>query len=118
MRIIDFDFKCLPAASHENEEKMEEFNLTEEDLLSGYYIYNPDEGTSVYTLTPDTTYNFIDWNRDFTDSDDTGIVSISTTSIDDFIKYLNTYTDARLGMPFFFELDGNNVISITERPMA
>ena len=118
MRIIDFDFKCLPAASHENEEKMEEFNLTEEDLLSGYYIYNPDEGTSVYTLTPDTTYNFIDWNRDFTDSDDTGIVSISTTSIDDFIKYLNTYTDARPGMPFFFELDGNNVISITERPMA
>lgn len=101
-----------------NSQRIKELNLTEEDLLSGYYIYNPEEETKEYLLTPDTVYNFIDWGRTFTDSDNPDEVNISTTNIDTFIQYINTYTDAQPGMPFFFEMDGENVVSITEKPMA
>ena len=54
---------------------MKELNLTEEDLLSGYYIYNLEEKTKEHLLTSDTIYNFIDWARNFTDSDDPETVS-------------------------------------------
>lgn len=102
----------------ENSRRMKELNLTEEDLLSGYYIYNPEEETKEYLLTSDTVYNFIDWGRNFTDSDDPERVNISTTDINAFIIYINTYTNAQPGMPFFLEIDGENVVSITEKPMA
>ena len=99
-------------------QRMKELNLTEEDLLSGYYIYNLEEKTKEYLLTSDTVYNFIDWGRNFTDSDDPEKVNISTTDINDFIQYINTYTNSQPNMPFFFEIDGENVVSITEKPMA
>lgn len=101
-----------------NSQRMKELNLTEEDLLSGYYIYNLEEKTKEYLLTSDTVYNFIDWGRNFTDSDDPEKVNISTTDINDFIQYINTYTNSQPNMPFFFEIDGENVVSITEKPMA
>lgn len=101
-----------------NSRRIKELNLTEEDLLSGYYIYNPESEAREYLLTPDTVYNFIDWGRTFSDSDNPDEVNISTTDIDTFIRYVNTYTDAQPGMPFFFEIDGENVVSITEKPMA
>lgn len=43
----------------ENSRRIKELNLTEEDLLDGYYIYNPDEETKEYLLTPDTVYYLI-----------------------------------------------------------
>lgn len=101
-----------------NSQRMKELNLTEKDLLSGYYIYNLEEKTKEYLLTSDTVYNFIDWGRNFTDSDDPEKVNISTTDINDFIQYINTYTNSQPNMPFFFEIDGENVVSITEKPMA
>ena len=38
--------------------------------MSGYYIYNLEEKTKEYLLTQNTVYNFIDWGRNFTDSDE------------------------------------------------
>lgn len=102
----------------ENSQRVKELNLTEEDLLSGYYIYNPEETTREYLLTSDTVYHFIDWGRNFTDSNEPAEVNISTTDINDFIQYIDTYTNSQPGMPFFFEIDGKNVVSITEKPMA
>ena len=102
----------------ENNQRIKELNLTEEDLLSGYYIYNPEEETKEYRLTSDTVYNFIDWGRNFTDSNEPEEVNISTTDSNDFIKYINTYTNSQPGMPFFFEVDGEHVVSITEKPIA
>lgn len=46
-----------------NSQRMKELNLTEEDLLNGYYIYNLEEKTKEYLLTSDTVYNFIDWGE-------------------------------------------------------
>lgn len=99
----------------EDTERMTELGLTETDLLDGYYIHNAEIESEDYTLTGETTYTFIDWYNDFVEvgADRT----VSTTSRDDFIKYLSTYENSQPGMPFFFELKGNEVISITEKPM-
>ena len=97
-------------------ERIDELNLSEDsDFPNGYYIYNPDETTAEYTLTDDTLYTFIDWNREFTDKDSD--MFVMTNSLDTFTKYVNTYKESKPGMPFFFELDGDEVWSITEHYM-
>lgn len=97
-------------------ERIDELNLSEDsDFPNGYYIYNPDETTAEYILTDDTLYTFIDWNREFTDKDSD--MFVMTNSLDTFTKYVNTYKESKPGMPFFFELDGNEVWSITEHYM-
>lgn len=101
----------------EDSKRMAELGLTEDDMPDGYYIYNPDEQTEDYNLTDDTEYNFIDWNRYFV-GQDASDQRYSTKSKEDFTKYIQTYENSRPGMPFFFDLKGNDVISITEEPMA
>lgn len=97
-------------------ERIDELNLSEDsDFPNGYYIYNPDETTAEYILTDDTLYTFIDWNREFTDKDSD--MFVMTNSLDTFTKYVNTYKESKPGMPFFFELDGDEVWSITEHYM-
>lgn len=97
-------------------ERIDELNLSEDsDFPNGYYIYNPDETTAEYILTDDTLYTFIDWNREFTDKDSD--MFVMTNSLDTFTKYVNTYEESKSGMPFFFELDGDEVWSITEHYM-
>lgn len=97
----------------EDTERMSELNLKEFDMPNGYYIYNPDKSTQEYILTKDTIYNFIDWGRDFVNEDAEDLY-ISTTSKEVFLKYIQSYINAGSKEPFFFEFDGNNVISITE----
>ena len=97
-------------------ERIDELNLSEDsDFPNGYYIYNPDETTAEYILTDDTLYTFIDWNREFTDKDSD--MFVMTNSLDTFTKHVNTYEESKPGMPFFFELDGDEVWSITEHYM-
>lgn len=99
-------------------ERMKELNLTEADMPSGYYIYNPDEATETFRLTPETVYSFIDWNRDFVDSDRFEDMNISTTTRAVFEKYLKTYKDSKPGMPFFFQIKDGAVERVLEKPMA
>lgn len=97
-------------------ERIDELNLSEDsDFPNGYYIYNPDETTAEYILTDDTLYTFIDWNREFTDKDSD--MFVMTNSLDTFTKHVNTYEESKPGMPFFFELDGDEVWGITEHYM-
>lgn len=97
-------------------DKMKEHQLTEEDLPDGYYIYNPDEKTTTWKLVRNTSYTFIDWGRDFVQSDDPEDLNITTTDREVFKKYLDTY-DPEPGMPFFFEVREGVVQSIVEEPM-
>ena len=95
-------------------ERISELNLSEDsDFPNGFYIYNPDESTAEYELSEDTLYTFIDWNRAFSDED--ADMFVSTNSLDIFTKYIESYENAKPGMPFLFELDGDNVMSVTER---
>lgn len=93
-------------------EKMNELNLTEEDMVNDYYIYNPDSTLSEYNLTGDTIYNFFE-SKD-ADYDN----RVLTSSRDDFAEYIQTYQDSQPDIPFFFDVNGSNVLSITEKRLA
>lgn len=87
------------------------------DMPDGYYIYNPDTAVTTLKLTKETNYLFIDWGRDFVDTDLFEDIQISTTSRELFRSYLGTYPNSTPGMPFFFEVEGDTVRSIVERPI-
>ena len=72
----------------DNEEKIRELNLTEDDMPDGYYIYNPDTETIVWKLDAQTVYTFIDWNGDFSDSEYPE--EYTTTDVQEFKKYIET----------------------------
>ena len=83
-------------------------------MPNGYLIYNPDENNEKYTLTEGTSYNFIDWGREFVDENAEDL-TVSKANKEDFFKYIQPYIDKGSKVPFFFKFDGNNVISITEK---
>lgn len=99
----------------EDEERMEELELTLFDMPDGYFINNPETETAEYNLTEETVYTFIDWHNDFVEEGEN--LEFTTTNREDFIKYLETYENSEPGMPFFFELNGNDVVSVTEKIM-
>ncbi len=85
-------------------ERMAELGLTEADFPNGYYIHNEDENTDEYTLSEA--------------EDDAGDLKISTKDSSVFEEYLKPYLENGSKIPFFFELDGNQVSSITEEELT
>lgn len=61
-------------------------------------------------------YTFIDWNGDFTDSDYPE--EYTTTDIEEFHRYIETYDDAAPGMPFFFQVEDGVVKMVLEKFFA
>ncbi len=99
----------------EDTEKIEELKLTEQVLIKGYYIHNPEEMLTEYKLTDETVYNFIDWHNDFVEEGENR--NYFTTKKEEFIEYLERYIDSQPKMPFLFELSGEKVEKIIEKPM-
>ena len=99
----------------EDKDRISELGLKDTDLINGYYINNPETELKEYTITEDTTYNFIDWKNDFVKAGSDR--NVSTKNKEDFIKYLSTYENSQPKMPFFFSLEDGKVISIKEIPM-
>lgn len=97
-------------------ERIEELNLTEDDMLDGYYFYNADEEVTIWKCNEETVYTFIDWNGDFTDGEYPA--EYTTTNVAEFMKYLETYENGEPGMPFFFTVENGYVKQITEKPFA
>lgn len=102
--------------SSEDSDQFASYKHTDDDAPDGYYIYNEDVKTKNVTLTGQTEYSFLDWTREFggTDAD----IRVTTRDKEIFQKYLETYTDAKPGMPFFLKVKGTKVIGIWEKPMA
>lgn len=100
----------------DNEEKIRELNLTEDDMPDGYYIYNPDTETIVWKLDAQTVYTFIDWSGDFSDSEYPE--EYTTTDVQEFKKYIETYENATPGMPFFFQIEDDVIRLVLEKPFA
>ena len=96
-------------------DRIEELGITHSDMINGYYIYNPETELNEYTLSDETVYNFIDWKNDFVEEG--ADRNVNTAKKEDFIKYLSTYENSQPGMPFFFTLAGDKVVSITEKMM-
>lgn len=97
----------------ENKSRIEELELIpREDMPNGYYIYNPSSEIVSFEVNEKTIYNFIDWGNDFVSEGEDR--NYSTTDLEEFIKYLNTYTDKAAKVPFWIETKDGYVISITE----
>lgn len=101
--------------SSQDTKRISELNLNESDLINGYHIHNPEEETKEYLLTETTEYTFIDWHNLFVPEGSDR--NYSTQNTEDFIRYIHTYENSQPGMPFFFELSENEVLSIKEEPM-
>lgn len=99
----------------DNTDRVSELNLKDSDMPDGYYINNPEIELDEFKLTEETVYNFIDWKNDFVEEGANR--EFSTTNKEDFIKYLSTYENSQPKMPFFFNIENNEVVSITEKPM-
>lgn len=97
-------------------ERIKELNLTENEMPDGYYIYNQDTETVTWKLDSQTVYMFIDWNGDFTGFEYPE--EYTTTDLQEFRKYIETYKDAAPGMPFFFQIENGVVRLILEKQIA
>lgn len=97
-------------------DRINELNLTEEDMPDGYYIYNPSEKTFVWELNMQTVYTFIDWNGDFTGSKYPE--EYTTTDVKEFKKYIESYDNAAPRMPFFFQVENGVVRIVLEKMIA
>lgn len=102
----------------ENADRIAELGLTEADLVGDYAIYNPSEDTIIWKLDEETKYSFVDWGRDFVQSDDFEDLRIDTGDAEMFREYLGTYQDSKPGMPFRFVVEDGIVKQILEVPMA
>lgn len=100
--------------THENKERIKELGLSSQrDMPNGYYIYNPAGDIVAYEVDVKTVYNFIDWHTDFVNEGDDR--NYSTTSYEEFIRYLDSYTNKAIKVPFWLEIKEESVISITEQ---
>lgn len=98
----------------ENKDRIEELKLSQQnDMPNGYYIYNPSTDTVSFKVNEKTIYNFIDWGNDFVSEGEDR--NYSTANKDEFIKYLNTYSDKAAKVPFWIEVKDGYIISITEQ---
>ncbi len=102
--------------TYDDAERIKELNLTENEMPDGYYIYNQDTETVTWNLDSQTVYRFIDWNGDFTGSEYPE--EYTTTDLQEFRKYIETYQDAAPGMPFFFQIENGVVRLILEKQIA
>ena len=70
----------------------------------------------VWKLDAQTVYTFIDWNGDFSDSEYPE--EYTTTDVQEFKKYIETYENATPGMPFFFQIEDDVIRLVLEKPFA
>ena len=100
----------------DNIQKIIELGLTENDMLDGYYIDNPDSSLTTWDTNYRTVYTFIDWNGDFTGSHYPE--EYTTTDISEFEQYIRTYENETPGMPFFFRVNDGVIEQVLEKPIA
>lgn len=106
--------------TEEDEDRIEDLGLNIEfDLISGYYIHNEREETMVYELMDETVYRFLDIGQLYTSEEG---LKYETTSLEEFLagsSYVSNSASENSGLPtgripYFVEIEGGNVISITE----
>ncbi|MGI6728271.1 MAG: hypothetical protein ACOX4P_06965 [Anaerovoracaceae bacterium] len=108
-----FHFDSIEWISSEDSDRIEELGIKPYDMPNGYYIYNPRVDVFSFEVNDKTKYNFVDWGNDFVDEDKDRFYS--TTDKDEFIRYLNTYSDKGVKVPFHIKTKDGYVVSITEQ---
>jgi len=98
----------------EDTDRINELEIEEFDMPNGYYIYNSEIEEKEYELDEYTEYRFIDWGNDFSSSDEERF-DYSTKDKEEFIEYLNTYTDKAAKVPFWISIKDGAVQIIEEQ---
>jgi len=80
-------------------DRIKELEIKDYDMPNGYFINNPDIEAVVYEVADKVEYIFIDWGNDFTSSDEDRF-HYSTTDKEEFAKYLATYSNKAINVPF------------------
>ena len=107
-----FHFDPIEWITLEDTKRIEELDIKAYDMPNGYYIYNPREDNLAFLVNEKTEYNFIDWGNNSVGMDE--VRFYSTKDKDEFIRYLNIYSDNAAKVPFRIETKDGYVLSITE----
>lgn len=108
-----FHFDPIEWITLDDTKRIEELDISSYDMPNGYYIHNPNVDILSFQVNEKTEYNFIDWGNDFVSQDEDRMYS--TTNKEDFIRYLDTYSDKAAKVPFRIETKDGYVKSITEQ---
>ncbi|WMJ77486.1 MULTISPECIES: M56 family metallopeptidase [unclassified Sedimentibacter] len=98
----------------EDNDRIQELKIEEFDMPNGYYIYNPEVEQIVYEVGENAEYRFIDWGNDFASSDEDRF-HYSTKDKEEFIRYLNTYSNKAVNVPFWIKMQDSVVVIIEEQ---
>jgi hypothetical protein len=109
-----FVFDPIEWITLEDKERLEELGIEENELPNGYYIHNPEKEAILYRLAEETKFVFIDWSGEFAPSEDERW-GYETEDVQEFIRYLATYSDGAAKVPFIIEAKGDTVLKITEQ---
>ena len=96
----------------EDTQRINELGLTQQDLINGYYIYNPQKIYVTYEFAKKTKFEIIDWHRQFTKEGKN--LTYKTKKIQEFYEYLSTYTGGVPGMPLFFDIKDDKITKVVE----
>ena len=82
-------------------------------MPDGYFIYNPEEDEKTYTLSPNTLFRFSDQEKSFVGANAENL-EYTTTDKTAFSKYLETYAGGKPDIPFFFQLNEDQILAVSE----
>ena len=106
--------------TRDDTERIAELELSDQDMISSYYIHDEDESITLLKMPEDTEYIFFDWSDAYTDETDEryeilGERWISTRNTELFYEYWLPYADSP-GYPFVFTASEEKVI-VKEIPL-
>lgn len=103
----------------DDKERMNEYNLTEEDMPNGYAIIRKNQADETYELADEVEYIFTDTNLNFIgESEAEGNRLYTTAKKDEFLMHLGDSNNIPLSeqkVPYFIKIQNGKVISIEEK---
>lgn len=103
----------------EDKERMEELDLVDTDMPSGYAIINENQEETTFHLADEVIYTFTDMALNFVKESE-GDRIYTTTKKDEFLQHLGEYNLNEIPLseqtiPYFIEVQDGKVISIEEK---
>ncbi len=118
----------------EDTERIQELELTENDMVSGYYLLDENGENIEMPFAEDAEFIFVDWNHEYYEEDNLEIKEkyqdvvtwdrsmpygrIKTKEVSIFREYLSTYGNSLNRQPFFVIVENGAVKCIFELWMA
>lgn len=85
--------------------RAEELGITEDDAPSGFYVYNQEELTEEYSLSPDCSIRLLDWEDSYHPIE---------VSADDFLRFLGERGERNEWIPYIISVENGEIIRIEE----